>query len=175
MLVGNSGDFGRRDCLVLVGAGANGLGLECVFAHARGNDVNVDEALLQVGEGVLELNSDGLVILRGNGIHEGEELTEDGLVASGALVGAHDVCSLDIRAVGELGSVAQGDLVLGVGNLDGVTGSQRGADRVVGHVEAVQAFEDLPVCAHAECRGGDRAVVSGLVGGTNGDGALGCA
>ena len=137
--------------------------------------MNVDEALLQVGEGVLQLDGDGLVILRGNGIHEGEELTEDGLVASGALVGAHNVCCLDIGAVRELGSVTQGNLVLGVGDLHGVTGSQRGADRVVGHVETVQAFEDLPVCAHAECRGSDRAVVSGLVGRTNGDGALGCA
>ena len=77
---------------------------------------------------MLQSDGDGLVILRFDRIDEGEELTVDRLFIGGALIGAHDVCSLDIRAVGELRSVTQSDFVLGVGNLDGISGSKCGGD-----------------------------------------------
>ena len=172
VLVRNSGDLGRRDVLVLVGAGADRLRLERVFVHRRGDNADVDETLLQVGEGVLQLDRDGVVVLGFDGIDEGEELTVDRLLGGRALVGGHEVGGGHGGAVGELRAVAQLHLVLGVGDLLRVTGGQRGADGVVGHVETVQALEDLPVRTHAESRGGDRAVIGGLVGDTGGDHTL---
>ena len=172
VLVRNSGDLGRRDVLVLVGAGADRLRLERVFVHRRGDNADVDETLLQVGEGVLQLDRDGVVILGFDGVDEGEELTVDRLLGGRALVGGHEVGGGHGGAVGELRAVAQLHLVLGVGDLLRVTGGQRGADGVVGHVETVQALEDLPVRTHAESRGGDRAVIGGLVGDTGGDHTL---
>ena len=172
VLVRNSGDLGRRDVLVLVGAGTDRLRLERVFVHRRGDNADVDEALLQVGEGVLQLDRDGVVVLGFDGIDEGEELTVDRLLGGRALVGSDEVGGGHGGAVGELRAVAQLHLVLGVGDLLRVTGGQRGADGVVGHVETVQALEDLPVRTHAESRGGDRAVIGGLVGDTGGDHTL---
>ena len=166
VLVGNSGDLGRRDVLVLVGAGADRLRLERVFVHRGGDNADIDEALLQGSEGVLELERDGVIVLGFDGVDEGEELTVDRLLGGGALVGSDEVGGGHGGTVGELRTVAQLDLVLGVGDLLRVTGGQRGADRVVGHVETVQALEDLPVRTHAESRGGDRAVIGGLVGDT---------
>ena len=121
---------------------------------------------------MLELDRDGVVVLGFDGVDEGEELTVDRLFGGGALVGGHEVGGGHGGTVGELRAVAQLDLVFGVGDLLRVTGGQRGADGVVGHVETVQAFEDLPVRTHAERRGGDRTVVGGLVGDTGGDRAL---
>ena len=172
VFVRNSGDLGRRDVLVLVGAGADRLRLERVFVHRRGDNADVNETLLQVGEGVLQLDRDGVVVLGFDGVDEGEELTVDRLLGGGALVGSNEVGGGHGGAVGELRAVAQLHLVLGVGDLLRVTGGQRGADGVVGHVETVQALEDLPVRAHAESRGGDRAVIGGLVGDTGGDRTL---
>ena len=173
VLVGNGGDLRGRDRLVLVGTRADRLGLQGVLVHRGGNNADVDEALLEVGEGVLEGDGDRRVVLRAHGVDEGEELAVDGLLGGGALVGADDVCGGHGGSIGELRALAQAHLVLGVGDLHGVTGGQRGADGVVGHVEAVQALEDLPVCSHAESRGGDRPVVGGLVGDASRDGPLG--
>ena len=172
VLVGNSGDLSRRDVLVLVGAGADRLGLERVFVHRRGDNADVNETLLQVGEGVLELDRDGVVVLGFDTVDEGEELTVDRLLGGRTLVGSDEVCGGHGGAVGELRAVAQLHLVLGVGDLLRVTGGQRRADGVVGHVETVQALEDLPVRTDAESRGGDRAVIGGLVGDTGGDHTL---
>ena len=49
-----------------------------------------------------------------------------------------------VAAVGELGALAQGDLVLGVGDLDGLTGCQRVVDLVGVQVKVVEAFEHVP-------------------------------
>ena len=168
VLVGNRGDLGRRDVLILVRTGTDRLGLQRVLTHGCGNNANVDETLLQVREGVLQRDRDGLIVLGFDGVDEGEELTVDGLLGRRAFVGGDEVRGRHVGAVGELRSVAQADLVLGVGNLHGVTGGQCGADGVVGHIEPVQALEDLPVRAHAECRGSDRPVVGGLVGNASG-------
>ena len=172
VFVRNSGDLGRRDVLVLVGAGTDRLRLERVFVHRGGDNADVDETLLQVGEGVLQLDRDGVVVLSFDGVDEGEELTVDRLLGGGALVGSDEVGGGHGGAVGELRAVAQLHLVLGVGDLLRVTGGQRGADGVVGHVETVQALEDLPVRTHAESRGGDRTVIGGLIGDTGGDHTL---
>ncbi|CRH89814.1 Uncharacterised protein [Chlamydia trachomatis] len=168
-LVGHRGDLGRRDRLVLVGACANRVRLELVVGHGSRDDLHVREAGGEVGEGIVELDGDRLVILGGHGLHEVEELAVDRAFGGRATVGAQDVLGSDVLAVGELRTVAEGDLVLGVGDRHRVAARKGGEGLVIGHIELVEAFEDLKVRSDGERRGGDRAVVGGLVGDTGVD------
>ena len=167
VLVGNRADLELRDLGVLVGARADRHRLHGVRVGRGGGHHEDREALLQGGEGVLQVDGDGLVILGFDAVDEGVELREEGALRGGLAVGSHDVRSRHIGAVRELRAITQADLVFSVGHLHGITGGQGGADRVVGAIQAVQALEDLPVATHGQRGAGQGPVIGGGVGGAD--------
>ena len=171
--VGNHVDGGVGDGLIHPGAGADGLGGHVLLGGRSGDDADDRQTLLQQGEvGNGGLDGNGGVVLLLDGGDGGQHRDVDVALGGSADEGLDDVVSGHGVAIGELGAVAQGDLIGGVVDLLGVAGGQLVVDAVVMEVQAVQTLDDVPVGAACKSGGGARRIeVGGGVGGACGDGA----
>ena len=125
-------------------AGTDRLRLQIILGQRGGEHLDhAQTALQQAVEGVLQREGDGLVVLRRHRVDEFEEGAVGG-VGHVLLERVHHVGGGDVRAVGELGTVAQGNLVLGVGDLRGLAGGKRVIGLVGVQIEVVQALEHMP-------------------------------
>ena len=153
------------DRVIHPGARADRLLCHFVLRRACRHDADDGEALLDEREvRDVRLDCECLVILLldvgDGGKHRGIDVAAPvGRLAGRALEGLDDVLRRHGVAVGELCSVAQGDLERRVVDLLGVVGSKLVERAVVMEIDAVEAFDDLPVRAAGKSGGRARRIV----------------
>ena len=168
--VGNQGDLGIGDRVVHPGAGADRLlGAILLGLGGRGN-ADDGQTILEQGEvGNLSLDRHGAGVLSLDGL-EGLEERSIGSGSGASGVGSDDVVSSDLGTIGELGTLADGDLESGVVHRLGIVGGELVEGAVVVVIDAVKALDDMPVSAQANSGAGAGGVEAGRsVSGTSGN------
>ena len=151
-----------------------GVGLD----HRLGNDLDGAEPLGDQGVGMLGLDGDRGVVLGRHRLQEGEELAVERIVrrVENALEGEDDVFDGHVAAVGELGAVAQGDLVSRVVDLHGQVLAESRVCLAADRVELGEPLQGVPVGGNGQTRCRGHRVIAArpqLVGDARGDGAVG--
>ena len=113
--------------------------------HAAGGQAALEQGLC----GVLEHNADAVALL-GDLVDEAQEGSVESVLHLD-LDGVDDVCRGDVGAVRELGTLAQGDVVLGLGDLLGLARSQCRVGLVGVVVEVVESLAGVAVSCHDSC------------------------